>query len=427
MGRSKWKQEMLKMRLEENRPWDEIIDKYEQYFNGLPREKIKKHLYDMVSKERRTKIPAEEASPGKTGNGFDKDVYEYDRIITICETEQITKELILKLHHLPAEEWEVVTYKNNFWHSQVKGGRRLVMYQSKLLVRPRQQAIPFDAIRKFFEETTFDVKRTPIQPLQHDPSGDILEIDVADLHNGMYAWVEETGAAYNTDVAREFLRRALADILGRCQGRKFKKIVLALLGDLLHTDTDKQTTTKGTLQQVDGRESDVYIQTLDMLIEMIDALCLMAPVEVIYTRGNHDYLLGWSLAKCLEQAYRFDPNVTVDASPDTQKERLLGCVLVGLVHGSMPEKNLSSWLQVRARKMAIPIRFMEVHTGHRHDLKVKERIQTESVEGIVVRTMPALCNSSTWSHNEGLVAAMQAVVCFIYDDNGLHSQWYCNM
>ena len=29
MGRSKWKQEMLKMRLEENRPWDEIIDKYE--------------------------------------------------------------------------------------------------------------------------------------------------------------------------------------------------------------------------------------------------------------------------------------------------------------------------------------------------------------------------------------------------------------
>jgi hypothetical protein len=426
MRASKWKDDIIRLRLDENKPWDEIIEKYSQYYPGISRDKVKKSMYDLVSKTRRKQkdlsLPED-----KPSNGFDEGTYNSDRIITICETDEITPELILKLHHLPADKWEVVTYKNNFWHSQKKGGKRLVMYQSKLVVRPKNAPIPFDEIKKFFEITDFDVKRTPIQPLQYDPSGDILLINVADLHNGLYAWFKETGANYNTDIAREFLMRALADILGRCQGGKFKKIVLTLLGDLLHTDNDVQSTTKGTLQQVDGRQPNVFTKTLEMLIEFIDNLLAIAPVEVIYLRGNHDYLIGWTLAKCLEMAYRMEPNVFVDVSPDTQKERLLGCVLVGFVHGDMPEKNLSGWLQVKARKMGIPIKFMEVHSGHRHDLKVKERIQTESVEGVVVRTMPALCNSSTWSHNEGLVAAIQAVVCYIYNDNGLHSQWYCNM
>lgn len=429
MVTSKWKSEVIRLRVTEGLDWTEVVAKVKDHFPGLTEAQIRKRLYDLVSRYKKREDTV--SSKVSVGNGYNKEkgIYENDRLITICETDEITPELMLNLHHLNPDNWSVISYKNNFWHSQVKGGKRLIMYQSKLLARPKIQEISFDDISNFFATTNLDVKHSPVTPLMYDPSGDTLEICVADLHNGMYAWIAETGANYDVDIAREFMMRAVADILGRCEGRKFKKIILALLGDILHTDNDQQSTTKGTLQQVDGREPRVFTKTLELLVEVVDIFTAIAPVEVVYTRGNHDYLLGWALIKCLEQAYREGhPNVEIDVSPDTQKARLIGKVLVGYVHGSMSEKNLSGWLQVYARKMDTPIAFMEVHSGHRHDLKVKERIQTESVEGVVVRTMPALCNSSAWSHNEGMVAAMQAVVCFVYGENcGLREQWYCLM
>ena len=174
-------------------------------------------------------------------------------------------------------------------------------------------------------------------------------------------------------------------MLARCEGRRYKRIMLALLGDLLHVDNDLQQTTKGTFQQTDGRMARVFTKTLDALIEVVDWLGTVAPVDVIYTRGNHDATVGWMLIKALEQTYRRDDNVNIDVSPDPQKHRLIGNVLIGFVHGDMPPKNLSGWLQVRARQMDTPIKYIEVHSGHLHAQKVREIVQTQDADGVVAR------------------------------------------
>lgn len=431
---AEWKREAARLRLEEGISWADLAERYSGEYPGMNSTQVRRRLYEIVRKAKKTgqdltKDPLPDGSGCVTYlDSGHLETSEGDPLLDICSCKGLTPELLLEKHGLSINDWAVVNYINNYWHSQAKGGKRLVMYQSKLVAKPVVTGVTFEDILKFFEETQFNIRKPLVIPQQYDPTGETLEIDVADLHAGLYSWMAETGANYDVHIAKKFFMRGVADVLSRCAGRKFKKIVLALLGDLLHTDNEQQSTTKGTLQQVDGRMPYVFTETLEMLVETIDLFTEVAPVDVLYTRGNHDYLTGWTLIKSLEQAYKDAPYVTVDVSPDTQKHRLFGRTLVGFVHGNMPDKNDSGWLQVIAREMAVPIAYMEVHRGHDHNEKTKEIKQTQTNQGVVVRTMPSICNASTYEHNEGYAGSTQAVICFVWDDvRGLREQWYCNM
>lgn len=435
-----WKQELIRLRLEKEESWESLIDKYQGLFPEKSRIQMRKKLNLIVMRAARSKKRAEEKSTKQAGKEFKPEskwkdgVYERLRLVEMNDEDDKSPTRMMELHGFDPNEWILIDCVNNEWNAQVHhsrvdaDGRKLEMRQSKIRVKPKVKTITLEDIKKWFDETTFTVNAPLTVPLQYDPNGETLELDFADLHNGLYAWIAETGANYDIKIARKFFMRAIADILSRCHGRKFKQIILALLGDLLHTDNESQTTTKGTFQQVDGRIPLVFTETLEMLIEAVTQLAAIAPVDVLYTRGNHDYVTGWTLIKALEQRFYSDTNITVDVCPDTQKHRLIGNTLIGFVHGAMPEKNLSGWLQVLGRKLDKSIPFMEVHSGHRHEERLTEIKQTKMNEGVVVRTMPTISNSSTWEHDEGYAGATRAVMCFVWDDvRGLREIWYCNM
>lgn len=433
---SDWKQDVLRMRFDEGRTWGYIIEKMQDRLPGKNASQIRDAIRDVARRDPRYKEQRKkeaQADPEyKTSNGWKNGVFESDDLIRMCQEDAKSPRRMLELHGLDPDEWEVVSCRNNLWHGQTHHkfrateGPRTLLYQSRLTARPIKDGITLSDVERWFNERDFKTDKPPVVPMWHDPEGETLEIDVADLHSGLLAWWRETGEDYDVNIARERFFSAIRDIIGRCEGRKFKKIILALLGDLLHTDNDLQTTAKGTFQQTDGRMSRVFTKTLDMLIEAIDWLGAIAPVDVVYTRGNHDHTMGWALIKAIEQAYRNDPNIFIDVSPDSQKHRMIGCTLVGFVHGSMPEKNLAGWLQVRARQIG-NIRYMEVHSGHRHSAKTKERLQTDDAEGVIIRTMPTIATSSTYEHDEGYVST-RSMMCFVWGETaGLREMWFSNM
>lgn len=354
--------------------------------------------------------------------------YKSDKLIAIFDEKAITPELILKLHGLDQSKWEVVGYTNNLWHGQKKGGKRLTMYQSKLSAIPITNKVTFADIESYFDGKKYPALGAIISS-GYDPNGEVLEIDIADLHSGLLSWAKETGENYDVEIAKNRFLKVIEDNVERCQGRKFKKIILALLGDLIHIDNDLQTTTKGTFQQADGRIAKIFETTLDMLIEGIRRLGSIAPVDVVYTSGNHDGTSGWMLIKSLQMAFHgANTYINIDISPDPQKTRLIGNSLIGFVHGDMPEKNLSGWLQVQARHMDKSVKFLEVHSGHRHAYKVRERVQTEDNEGVVVRVLPTICSSSTWEHREGYAGATCTAMSFVWHEKvGLREMWYSNI
>jgi hypothetical protein len=96
----------------------------------------------------------------------------------------------------------------------------------------------------------------------------------------------------------------------------------------------------------------------------------------------------------------------------------------------MAGKNMDKWLQVDAREAWGRCKHVEIHQGHNHTQKVVEGKyiqynQTEDVGGVVIRTLPVICNASYWEHTEGYTGATKAMMCFVWhEQHGLREMWY---
>lgn len=427
-----WKIKAEQLKFDDGKSWREVANEIKSsYFPTLPYEKvIEKVRAHIRSTDRyRTNKPFDDIEHQVSVQYNAKDgTTQYDRLISICETEEMTPETMLKAHGLDNKAWEIVSYRNNYWHSQVKGGTRLLMYQSKITVKPKAEDISFESYDHYFETKQFKYDKPLTAPINYSADGEILEICLPDLHSGLLAWRKETGADYDIAIAKDHFFKCLYDIRNRCVGKRFKKILFVTLGDLLHTDNDDQTTTKGTFQQVDGRMSKIFDSTLDMLIDGITIIGNIAPVEVIYLSGNHDRVLGYSLLKAASMAFRKDTNITFDTEPNPQKYRLMGNILIGFTHGDMPKKSMPDWLQQRARKEYGQSKFAEVHAGHLHSQQTTEFHQTEEGKGIIVRYLPTICNASYWEHQQGFSNSVKTLVSFVWnEETGLRDMWFSNL
>ena len=397
-------------------------------------------VFEKINRHAAGQATAEPAGMPKESKRYNQDgTVESVCLIELWDGEDLTPEKILAFHKLDSEKWTVVSYTNNVWHAMMgkdHNNDRKQMYQSKVVAKPKVAGLSFADIDNYFKSKDFTFTKPIISPLQYDPSGEVLEICLPDLHSGLLAWAQETGADYDIHIARDALLRCINDIADRCKGKSFKKIYFATLGDLMHIDNDAQTTSKGTFQQADGRVAKIFDYTLDMLIESVDILAAIAPVEVVYLSGNHDRNLGYTLIKALQMAYRKQTDIVFDVCPNPMKHRLIGCALVGWTHGDMQAKNLGTWLPERARQEYGLARFVEVHAGHNHNENTKENYVLKAVEnstvyqaaGVVVRHLPRISNSSWWEHQQGYPVGQRTMMCFIWNEHtGLRTTWYSSL
>lgn len=423
------------MKFDEKKPksWSEITEYMLTVFPDMTPEKAKQKARDHI---RTTKEYKE-----RQQQDFEKSSIEYkndgsiisEKFIIIRDGEDMTPEFLLEAHGLKPGLWEITSYKNNMWNTQIKGGSKQISYQSKLAAKPRGAGLSFTDIDEYLKTKKFKYGKPLTKPLNYDPCSDFLEITLPDLHSGLLAWRMETGRDYDLNIAKARFFQCMYDVRDRCQGQKLKKILFATLGDLLHFDNDNQTTTKGTFQQADGRFAKVYDATLDMMIDGITILGNIAPVEVIYIKGNHDGVTGYALMKAVEKAFTEDPNITFNTNPNPHKHQRNGNVLTGWTHGNMPATNMGSWLQDAAREDFGLSKFVEVHAGHFHTEKTREKkpvdyYQVRDFGGIVIRYLPTISNSSYWEHEMGYPQGTKTMVSYIWNEiTGLRTMWYSNI
>ena len=127
----------------------------------------------------------------------------FEGIISLMEDAPITPDIIMQAHNLDAEKWSVVSYKTNFWQTQAKDGVKLLLYQSKITVKPKLQEVSLDSIDTYFENKDYSKNKLPIDCFEYDPNGEILDIKIPDLHIGLLAWHEETGEDYDLKIAKQ--------------------------------------------------------------------------------------------------------------------------------------------------------------------------------------------------------------------------------
>lgn len=423
-----WKVELSKEFANNSYSQKDFLNKFEHILPGTCRDSKRRRLRNYIAANllvanpcNTTAIPDNfSTDTTKQSCSFSNGAYIYDKTIEVSAGTPITEEVVMKAHNLDPNKWEVISFRSNFWQSQAKDDKIVELYQSKVTVKPKvNDTVSFEMIDNYFNNKNWNVPAFNVKPFEYNDSDEYLDINFCDSHLGLLSWRNETGADYDLHIAAERFIQVFLDIVRRCEGRKFKLINFATLGDILHIDNYKNETAKGTRQDVDGRLSKIFDMGVDTIIQCINILLeLGCPINYTYTCGNHDTFSGYALAKCVEQAFSKNPNVTFDISPMPQKAKQYGNMLVGYCHGDMSTKNLGEWLQKKYRKQFGECRFAEVHCGHLHSEAVKENC------GVLIKHLPSICESSYWECSEGY-SSDRGLMAFVYNENsGLRETWY---
>ena len=244
----------------------------------------------------------------------------------------------------------------------------------------------------------------------------MLELALFDVHFGKLAWRCETGQDFDLPIIKKRYVGAVVEMLGKVTCFPLEKILLPIGQDFFHVDNKRNETTAGTPQDVDGRYPKVWAYGKLAAIEVVEMCAQVAPVEIIYSPGNHDELTSYHLCEYLDAHFRNCDRVTVDTEPKSRKYVPYGPVVLGFTHGNEEKHgDLVSIMLHEARELMATRRTLEIHTGHFHKAKETRHVNTDThAGGVRVRTLPSLSGTDRWHYSKGYVGAMQAAEAYLW-------------
>jgi hypothetical protein len=198
-------------------------------------------------------------------------------------------------------------------------------------------------VRAMVEAMTEEVKgKAPAIPAPKDSNADLLSVyPMGDPHFGMYAWAEETGDDFDTDIAEKVTCAAIDRLIDSAPPSE--TAIILPLGDLIHADSStNRTPNSGATLDVDTRWARVMQIALRALIYAIKkALAKHKKVLVRIVKGNHDPHASLAIALALDAYFHGEPRIKVDLSPAAHWYYKFGRVLIGSTHGdTTKEKDL---------------------------------------------------------------------------------------
>lgn len=352
---------------------------------------------------------------------FEDGTEEYSRVIVLKESENITAEVVLKAHGLDVTKWEVVTYTNNFWNSQMKGGYKLMMYQSKVVVRPKTQGVDLEYMKEYFENLSIGYKREPFERSTRDlVCNKQAEINIADLHLGRLCHAANGLEPYDSKIAEAVWKKLIKDIFNELKYQPLSRVVLVWCNDFFNIDNSYATTVRGTPMVTDLDFKLLLAKGTELLIWAIEYLLdLRVPIHTFYTPSNHDGNMSFAASLTVKAWFKDEPLVTVDSDVRNRKYIQYGKTLVGYGHGSAEESKgtkyrastLASCMPVESPDLWSKTLYHEFHVAHLHS---EHMIQ--ELNGVIVRRLSSPASYDMWHDEKGYVGAVRKAQTFIYDD-----------
>lgn len=241
---------------------------------------------------------------------------------------------------------------------------------------------------------------------------DLLTIyPFGDPHFGLYAWAEEAGEDFDLKIAERDLVDAVDHLVDLAPPSRYA--IIAPLGDNMHADSSRNTTTAGTVVDTDTRWSKVFGVLLRGFRRCIDrALLKHERVKVICLNGNHDENVSLVLAHCLAALYEREPRVEVDLSPSKFRWHKFGANLFGFTHGDTCKKDaLPGVMACDQPQWWGETRYRYFYIGHFHHEQVKE------YPGCTVESFRTLAAKDAWHAAHGY-RSLQSMTCDVW-----HRDW----
>lgn len=333
----------------------------------------------------------------------------FEKIIELSKDTPITPTTMLKVHNLDPLQWTVISYKNNYWQSQAKGGQIIDLYQSKITVKPISDIVNIDLLIDTFNERCNNYIPLDDKPINIS-SDKMLEINICDLHLGKLSYDSETGDSYNSKIARQRFNLIINEELQRCKENKFEKILFVWCNDFFNFDGISNATTRGTSQDNDMKWQQLFTEGCSMLVDAIDKLSSYAPVETFYIASNHSRQVEFYTINYLKAWFRNYPNVIINCNYSPRYYVKYGINLIGFSHSCFEKKqNLSHLMAVECPNYWSETTYREFHLAHYHSEQVEE------IGGVIYRWLPSVTGSDTYHNDNGYKGAFKRSYSFIYD------------
>lgn len=333
--------------------------------------------------------------------------------------------------------WEVERYTVNKWATARKNKRANINWVDGVATGS------VDDLGGMFVQPLFQVKawlrrKVPLQiaGLVEDLKADLLqfasprkaarypritkpalcEIAPFDLHLGKMAWGEETGQGdYDAKIAKSIFLDAILTLLGHATKYEIERFVFPVGQDFLHVDNDENETAHGTRVDTDGRFKKLFRDGRRLLVDAIELMRPIAPVDVLVVPGNHDTVSMFHLGDAIECFYHNDPSVRVDNSPTDRKYYQYNKCLLAYCHGR-DEKltDLPLIMATERPEMWAQTKWRHYKVGHFHHKRDFVTETGSELRGVRVSILPSLSSADRWHYSHGYMAT-RAAEAFVWD------------
>ena len=331
------------------------------------------------------------------------------RLIEMSNEQAKDVDFLLVSHGYCAKTWQLVSARNNIWNSYSKVDGIMTLYSSKITVKPATEYIwNAEDIQIMFNNLKTDYKnKINIIPERYEQNGDTLIVPIADFHFGLLSDIYSTGNAYNLDIAEEVYYYTLNDIINRTKHRRFEKVVFIIGNDFVNSDNVNGTTTKGTPQDNAASWFDIIPRTKQLIVNGIDMLTAIAPVDVVYVPSNHDLHTMFGMMQTIDAWYRKDENVVIDGSPLPRKYYKIGETLLCLSH-DMKVKDALRIVTSEAKDQWSGSEHIICLLAHLH-----QAMEYEKQGYLEIKRLPTISGWSRWSNDKGYIQSEKKNQAFI--------------
>jgi hypothetical protein len=326
------------------------------------------------------------------------------------------------LRHIEADmqRFEIAASEATKWETGDGEGSTLELHRVFVRLKPKAGPSTRECVEAMIQAASKPLRK-PLTKAAKAPKRDGLwqVLIVADTHFAKYAWRETTGGDdYDLTIAERLVGEATEELLAIGDTYKPVRRTIALLGDLFHYDTPAGTTTSGTPLERDGRLQKMIAVGCDSLLGAIERSAATVPTDVTIVNGNHDETLTWAFQRIMQERFRNDRRVRIDGRYTGRQYVTHGRNLLGFVHGHRAKRKLPQIMALEAAADWSQCPYREWHTGHFHSQAAEWQRPIETLDGVIVRTAPALCPPDDWHSMNGFIGSRQACETFIYSPEG---------
>jgi hypothetical protein len=249
-----------------------------------------------------------------------------------------------------------------------------------------------------------------------------LEISIMDPHLGGIFYPPASEQHWTLESCKRLWHYGVQEVLNRAAPfGPFERILFFFGNDFMHADNVFHTTTAGTGQPEMAAIHHVATYGERMLIDTLNHLAEIAPVDVLFVPGNHSRWSEFMLARVLLNRFWNDERVNVNADPTPYKGWHYGCNLIGGEHGHsaaairLAAVMANEWPEAWA---ATKGGYREWHLGDQHRTgKGKPLIYEE--QGVSVQGLPGLTPVNEW-HKIKTFSRQKRVAAtgFVWDYHG---------